>query len=299
GDLGENSDSASLMEWCRTPSSSVTTLGDQIRPIKAAAAAAEEDTPFFGAVQQLQQIVSMDGARRHAVRLLPQVDRGFFLADGEWTCYRRNYFQVSCALALAGGAGGAGDAECPCVVVDGDGTARTAVRFLVAISARVASARDKGVELVQHTPKRDKGPQMTPQPQPIRSGASTACFERLQFKTATANNGKRRAAQQYYVLAVDLLADCDGGERCVVASAASAPIVVRGRSPGHYADAATCSSHSLGSAANTKPAFDAHSAQSSQYSLAQSGQYSAQSGLLSAASPAAAMAAAVAAAAAS
>ncbi|KAJ2432622.1 hypothetical protein GGF42_009548, partial [Coemansia sp. RSA 2424] len=117
--------------------------------------------------------------------------------------------------------------------------------------------------------------------------------------TATANNGKRRAAQQYYVLTVDLLADCDGGERCVVASAASAPIVVRGRSPGHYADASTCSSHSLVSATNTKPAFDAHSAPAlGQYS-AQPNQYAAQGGLLSAANPAAAMAAAVAAAAAS
>ncbi|KAJ2828432.1 hypothetical protein GGI24_002389 [Coemansia furcata] len=129
--------------------------------------------------------------------------------------------------------------------MDAGGTARTAVRFLVAISAQVASTRDKDVELVQHTPKRDKGPQTTPQPQPIRcSGgpsaisSSTVCFERLQFKTATANNGKRRAAQQYYTLVVDLLADCDDGERCLIASTTSSPIVVRGRSPGHYADSA-------------------------------------------------------------
>jgi meiosis-specific transcription factor NDT80 len=67
--------------------------------------------------------------------------------------------------------------------------------------------------------------------------AVEATFERIQFKNATANNGKRRAAQQYYHLLVELFTDVGGQspDRWVkIASRMSAPMVVRGRSPGHY-----------------------------------------------------------------
>lgn len=68
-------------------------------------------------------------------------------------------------------------------------------------------------------------------------GQVEATFERIQFKTATANNGKRRAAQQYYFLLVELLADVGSQhpDRWIkVAFRMSAPLVVRGRSPSHY-----------------------------------------------------------------
>ncbi|KAI8321962.1 p53-like transcription factor, partial [Martensiomyces pterosporus] len=204
-----------------------------------------ESDPFFVEAVQYQQLLSMDRANKYTVRLFPQVDRGFFLSDNDWTCYRRNYFQVSSTFSLIGTNAPVSDPECPCIVVENE-TMHTVVRFLVGISAQISNS-DKKIELVQHTPKRDKGPQTTPHPQPVRASgsmhasaiginSSTACFERLQFKTATANNGKRRAAQQYYVLIVELLAECDDGSRILVAASASSPIVVRGRSPGHYAD---------------------------------------------------------------
>jgi hypothetical protein len=63
-------------------------------------------------------------------------------------------------------------------------------------------------------------------------------FERLQFKSATANNGKRRAAQQYYCIIVDLYAQTETGALVKIATTESAPLVVRGRSPGHYTDLA-------------------------------------------------------------
>ncbi|KAJ2475996.1 hypothetical protein EV174_005078, partial [Coemansia sp. RSA 2320] len=198
--------------------------------------------PFFGGFRQHQAVYSLDRRERFGVRVEPQVDRGFFVAGGsEWTCYRRNYFQVSCGVTVGSGGGGGGGGRVVVVDAGGSGAARTASGFLVAISAQVASGGSSlpdsaAVQLVQHTPKRDKGPQTTPQPRAVGVGGGAVSFERLQFKTATANNGKRRAAQQYYVLAVELLADCDDGSRCLVASAESAPIVVRGRSPGHYAD---------------------------------------------------------------
>ncbi|KAJ2302102.1 hypothetical protein IWW55_003576, partial [Coemansia sp. RSA 2706] len=198
----------------------------------------QEGTPrprqFFSRVQEERAVYSTDQVK-HTVRMYPQVDRGFFMSDSDWTCYRRNYFQVSCAFALSPTSPG------PFMVADREGM-RAVRHFLIGISARVA-ANSARVELVQHTPKRDKGPQITPQPQPVRpnempdpSASVAASFERLQFKTATANNGKRRAAQQYYVLELALYADCADGTRVLVATTESPPIVVRGRSPGHYAD---------------------------------------------------------------
>lgn len=167
------------------------------------------------------------------------------MADNDWTCYRRNYFQVSSAFSIQGTNHGLNDVETPCLV-EVEGTYHTVQQFLLGISARVSNS-DKKIELVQHTPKRDKGPQMVPQAKAIRAGGNLnlssvgsnqniVTFERVQFKTATANNGKRRAAQQYYVIIVDLYVQCDNGEQYKVASSQSAPLVVRGRSPGHYAD---------------------------------------------------------------
>lgn len=65
-------------------------------------------------------------------------------------------------------------------------------------------------------------------------------FERIQFKQATANNGKRRAAQQYYRLVIELHAHVGELGRRVAdqwlkaAHRKSARLVVRGRSPEHY-----------------------------------------------------------------
>jgi meiosis-specific transcription factor NDT80 len=68
--------------------------------------------------------------------------------------------------------------------------------------------------------------------------ATDHTFERIQFKQATANNGKRRAAQQYYHLVVELYVDVgtqNPGEQFVkIAERKSAKMIVRGRSPGHY-----------------------------------------------------------------
>jgi meiosis-specific transcription factor NDT80 len=65
-------------------------------------------------------------------------------------------------------------------------------------------------------------------------------FERIQFQKATANNGKRRAQQQFFHVVVELSAnispDSHREEWVMVATRESEPMVVRGRSPGHYKD---------------------------------------------------------------
>ncbi|KAI8997812.1 hypothetical protein BDB01DRAFT_846420 [Pilobolus umbonatus] len=201
--------------------------------------------PFFSSTKPFDNLYAMDRSTLLTLRIQAKMDRGFFLADNDWTCYRRNYFQVSGAFSIHGLNHYYGDQEARCLV-QVDGLFQPVHNFSMNISARVSNS-DKKIELVQHTPKRDKGPQSVPAPKIIMPGGnlsmssvgtnqSIVTFERIQFKTATANNGKRRAAQQYYVCLVDLYAEIENNKRVKVASCQSAPLVVRGRSPGHYSD---------------------------------------------------------------
>ncbi|ORZ20392.1 hypothetical protein BCR42DRAFT_322463, partial [Absidia repens] len=205
-----------------------------------------ETGPSFSTAKPLDNLYSPDRTNLLTVHVQSKMDRGFFLADNDWTCYRRNYFQVSSTFSIHGINPYFGEHELQCFVQTAHQGLQPVARFVLGISARVSNS-DKTVDLIQHTPKRDKGPQIIPEPKSIAPGGNLslssvgntqniATFERIQFKTATANNGKRRAAQQYYVVVVDLLAETHHGERISVASCVSSPLVVRGRSPGHYAD---------------------------------------------------------------
>jgi hypothetical protein len=190
------------------------------------------------------------------------MDRGFFMADGYWTCYRRNYFQVSSTfLAYATTPSGATHSlQLPCLIqLDNNRTERI-VEFYMNISARPESG-GKPIELIQHTAKRDKGPQEAPKikfcvpenmddmaivdsPISTINSLKFVTFERLQFRSATANNGKRRAAQQFHVLTLELFAVSDSGESFKIATSDSPNLIVRGRAPGHYSQDDELSSQS-------------------------------------------------------
>ncbi|KAK1256131.1 hypothetical protein MKX07_008390, partial [Trichoderma sp. CBMAI-0711] len=197
------------------------------------------------------------------------VDKGFFLAEGEWTCYRRNYMTCACSYSL--------HPHYPGTIVhfipQGSSQPYQVYGLYMSISAVVADNDQQTIELVQHTPKRDKGPTSKPEKvlllpknsvpshhvgmyndNSTASGARAVyqdgyggqgggqpptehTFERIQFKQATQNNGKRRAAQQYYHLMVELWADLGSStaDKFVkIAYRKSEKMIVRGRSPGHY-----------------------------------------------------------------
>jgi meiosis-specific transcription factor NDT80 len=213
-----------------------------------------------------------------------KVDKGFFYSpDNVWTCYRRNYFAVTVSFGLT-----------PWMqngrlyLNRGTKGPEQIMSMAVALAAAIDNSGGKAIELIQHTPKRDKGPQLpmkkellSPTPPgknhdhngyslhsfpqnttiagpqlPLQNESDTShsyspashsnnnyqhAFERIQFKSATANNGKRRAQQQYYHLIVELWANVqtqrDPEPQWVkVAARSSSPVVVRGRSPSHYSN---------------------------------------------------------------
>jgi meiosis-specific transcription factor NDT80 len=210
-----------------------------------------------------------------------KIEKGFFWSgDRVWTCYRRNYFAVNVHYGLTPWYSNSR-------LYWSAGTGKTPEQIqsmAVSLAAVVDGTTGKSIELIQHTPKRDKGPQLpmkkellSPTPPgkshdqsyglnsfqqnhvagpslPLQTESESSqqyspashansnyqhAFERIQFKSATANNGKRRAQQQYYHLMVELWANIqnprDQEPRWVkIATRSSHPVVVRGRSPSHY-----------------------------------------------------------------
>ncbi|KAH7165473.1 hypothetical protein EDB81DRAFT_254151 [Dactylonectria macrodidyma] len=225
--------------------------------------------PPLLAVNTMGSLQYQDGALTPVkVDISGIIDKGFFLSDNEWTCYRRNYFSCGCSFSLT--------PYMPDTIIlfsaTGSNQQVQIYGFAMCISAVVSDNEQHSIDLVQHTPKRDKGPVMKPEkvrlgvkppqqshghhhhmdmfpnsvvsgryPESFATGGSHPTehtFERIQFKQATQNNGKRRAAQQYYQLVVELWGDVGaqtGGEQFVkIAVRKSAKMIVRGRSPGHY-----------------------------------------------------------------
>jgi meiosis-specific transcription factor NDT80 len=230
--------------------------------------------PPLGSVTNLGTLQYVEGGQVTPVKpdIHGTIDKGFFLSEGDWTCYRRNYFSCVCSYSLS--------PPYPTAAIQftQNGSQQTfdVIGFAMSISAVVADNDGHAIELVQHTPKRDKGPIAKPEKvrlaprhpqsphhplglfgghdngmsvtsraydaypvQPPGTGnyQTEHTFERIQFKQATANNGKRRAAQQYYHLLVELWAEVGNqtpDQFVKVAYRKSAKMIVRGRSPGHY-----------------------------------------------------------------
>jgi meiosis-specific transcription factor NDT80 len=256
------------------------TLESSARPVTT-----RPDGPPFDDTQVIHPVIT---SLNH--QLVPEItasiQKGFFQVDGKWTCYRRNYFTVSCSFSFR-----TSSYEGQLYLQrHSSHQAELIKQFAISISAKTAvmnsNQESEARTLVQHTPKRDKATESIPgkvtiQPAPTPSLPSSGAlpangnlymnpqqaapsglpdyhsapgysptqhqmpptshtFERIQFQKATANNGKRRAQQQYFHIVVELSADVSRtGESphwVRIATKQSEPMVVRGRSPGHYKD---------------------------------------------------------------
>ena len=234
--------------------------------------------PGFDDTIKVNTLVNSRG-QNVSVDILASIPKGFFRVDDKWTCYRRNYFSVSCGFTFK-----TNGHDSPIYLQRYNSQLEMVSGYAVSIAAKTAAATNAESEsrgLVQHTPKRDKATESTPTRHVVLPSSSSgvpgnhslthaglyapssqmSCmqngldafghigtptpqanyiFERIQFQKATANNGKRRAQQQYFHVVVKLEVNIgrQGGpeEWLLVAQKQSEPMVVRGRSPGHYKD---------------------------------------------------------------
>lgn len=162
----------------------------------------------------------------------------------ELTCYRRNLWQCTGQITLP--------RHCT-QVVNEQGRAIPIVEFYASIMA-AESIDNKATEIIS-IPWKSSNPALGEGQETKTAGAPPkialdlsggqemdghlvsipVSWKRLQFKSATANNGRRKGLQQHYVVQVHLLGKMKtGGEFMKIAEIRSGPVIVRGRSPRNF-----------------------------------------------------------------
>ncbi|KAI0129579.1 NDT80/PhoG like DNA-binding protein [Xylariales sp. AK1849] len=162
----------------------------------------------------------------------------------ELTCYRRNLWQCSGQITLP--------RHCT-QVMNEQGRAIPIVEFYASITA-MESIEGKATEIIS-IPWKNSNPALGEGQETKTAGAPskyaldlsggqeidghrvslTVAWKRLQFKSATANNGRRKGLQQHYVVQINLLGRMKtGGELMKIAEIQSGPVIVRGRSPRNF-----------------------------------------------------------------
>lgn len=158
----------------------------------------------------------------------------------ELTCYRRNLFQISGSVTISRNI---------THMINEQGQQIPLYDLTATISA-LESIEGKSTEIISVPWKTNTGSSsedkagaappkwpldlsMNPELDPLSVSIPIA-WKRLQFKHATANNGRRKGLQQHYVIQINLVATLATGENVKLAEIQSGPIIVRGRSPRNF-----------------------------------------------------------------
>ena len=182
-------------------------------------------------VQGEQRVITV-AYPRLPLEITPRLDRGFFKSNDVWTSYRRNYFQISVGFKIAQEG-----------FISAYGSLQKIDGFKVLLRAQIQDTMAK-IPLLKHTSKREKTmavepgardilPNGTPGSMTDVDAGKVVTFDRIQFRNATGNNGKRRKGQQFYNLIIEIHAIC-GNKSYIVGEMTSDQLIIRGRSPSHY-----------------------------------------------------------------
>jgi hypothetical protein len=198
-----------------------------------------------------------DSFRRSSVNVNAQLHGMFFLAESQWpatpdtpapppelTCYRRNLFQITGSVTLP--------RNLRYVFTD-DGSRIPIYELELAVSA-TESVEGNTVKIISvpwKTPangealkpddKIEREPPTIPLDKMTGQDLDTDFttfpiqWKRLQFRIATANNGRRKELQQHFTLHLKIMASLSTGGKISIAEAHSGAVIVRGRSPRNFA----------------------------------------------------------------
>ena len=194
--------------------------------------------------------------RRTTLSLAAQLHGMFFLAESPWasagdaqaapselTCYRRNLFQIT------------GEITIPrtlryIMTEQGDQIAILGQELVISATESTEGNPVKIISVPWKTPvnpnaptvedKVEREPPSIPldlmNVQDMDSDFATFPFQwkRLQFRIATANNGRRKELQQHFVVRLKVLATLATGGKISICDVQSGAIIVRGRSPRNF-----------------------------------------------------------------
>lgn len=193
--------------------------------------------------------------RRVPISLSSQLHGMFFLAESlfqntpdamsapkELTCYRRNLFSIS------------GHVQVPrtlryILMDNGDQVPIVGTELDLSAKESVENNPVKIISVPWKTPAGsgpppDEKPEREPSPiqLDLMSGheIDPECanipfsWKRLQFRIATANNGRRKELQQHFTIKLRVMAMLPNGQKACLCEVNSGPIIVRGRSPRNF-----------------------------------------------------------------
>jgi hypothetical protein len=198
--------------------------------------------------------------RQTSLSLAAQLHGMFFLAENLWTtsptsesavpppqaeltCYRRNLFQITGSVTLP--------RTLRYIMTDqGDRIPILAQELTVSATESVEGNPVKLISVPWKTPaanttatpedKTEKEPPaipldtMTGQDMDTDYATFSIAWKRLQFRVATANNGRRKELQQRFVVRLKVVATLSTGAKVSICEAHSGPVIVRGRSPRNF-----------------------------------------------------------------
>ncbi|KAL2869933.1 NDT80/PhoG-like DNA-binding family protein [Aspergillus lucknowensis] len=209
--------------------------------------------------------------RRTSISVSAQLHGMFFLAESPWTtsptenappqqgaeltCYRRNLFQITGSVTLPRGLRyiitETGD-RIPIVAqeltvsatesVEGNSVKIISVPWKTPAANGNSNNEDatNGTNPSGTTPKVEKEPPAIPLDMMAGQDFDTdyatfpIAWKRLQFRVATANNGRRKELQQHFVVRLKVVATLSTGGRIPICEVHSGPVIVRGRSPRNF-----------------------------------------------------------------
>ncbi|MCJ1338004.1 hypothetical protein MMC09_003288 [Bachmanniomyces sp. S44760] len=205
-----------------------------------------------------QTAVILDDHLRHvSISFHAQLHGMFFLAESlrasvtddsaphiELTCYRRNLFQITGTITLPhalryvlrdqGDRAPIRSLELGVSAtesVDGSPIKIITVPWKTSASGTTASPPEDKTEKEPDSIALDLS---TDQDIGLEHCSIPFSWKRLQFRVATANNGRRKELQQHFNLTLAVVATLTTGQKVTVSEASSKAIIVRGRSPRNF-----------------------------------------------------------------
>lgn len=207
--------------------------------------------------------------RRTSLSISAQLHGMFFLAESpyttspsenappqqgaELTCYRRNLFQITGSVTLPRGMRyimtDQGD-RIPILAQELTVSATESVEgnpvkiISVPWKTPAAAAANSGTALEENNSGSGAKVEKEPPPIPLDIMAGQdldtdyatfpITWKRLQFRVATANNGRRKELQQHFVVRLKVVATLSTGAKIPISEVQSGPVIVRGRSPRNF-----------------------------------------------------------------
>lgn len=193
--------------------------------------------------------------QRVSVTMSAQLHGMFFLAESPWataadvqppptelTCYRRNLFQITGTVTLPRSLQFLMTDQGDQIPILGQELTIAATESLEGNAVKIISVPWK-TPATSNAPVEDKTEKEPPTyPLDLSTGQDMdseyvsfpISWKRLQFRIATANNGRRKELQQHFVVRLKVVATLATGAKVPVCEIHSGPIIVRGRSPRNF-----------------------------------------------------------------